>query len=366
MNNKNRIPSLDGLRGIAIILVVLGHAFREVSKFLDIANLGVRVFFVISAYLIVRILKEDVEKGRFSIATFYFKRITRTFPAFYAYLIGVYLLLNNLEMFQWSQFWRAPIYLENYHPRHLWERPQWFVGHSWSLAVEEQFYVGIAILFAFLNKKRMSQKQLLRVLVGVIMVVPFIRGMYLYDKEFIPLFLKGSIHRSFETVADALAIGGVLALLPQKRIQNCKIVLFFKNRLGLLMGVILFLQLLNSSFTVKIFGLLPRYSYNCLGISVINIAIAIMLFCVMNAPNQTYFAKFLNQKGLTYIGLWSYSIYLWQQLWLFSWEFPLVIKLLGTLSCAVVSYYGIEIKFLTWRNTLLSQNEKNKNQYNTQ
>lgn len=95
----NRIPSLDGLRAVSILMVVFGHAFRGCFKLIDIANLGVRIFFIISAYLIVGILYRDVKSNTFSIKTFYFKRLVRTFPAFYTYLIIVFIVLVSLNFF---------------------------------------------------------------------------------------------------------------------------------------------------------------------------------------------------------------------------------------------------------------------------
>lgn len=358
-NVVNRIPSLDGLRGLSILLVVFGHAFKELSRVIDIANLGVRIFFVISAYLIVGILYNDVVKERFSIKSFYFKRIMRTFPAFYFYLIIVFIFLNFKGIFNWEQFWRAPIYLENYHPRHLWEQTQWFVGHSWSLAVEEQFYLLVAILFFFFNKQSVSKSGLIKVLLLVVLLIPIIRIGYLFGKDFIPIFLTGSIHRSFETVADSLAVGGLLALLPKEKIANNKVVIFFSDKLVLLFGLILSFQFLNGSYIVSLIGLLPRYIYNLSGITLINLGIAVLVFLTIKFPMQTIFAKALNQKWIMYIGLWSYSIYLWQQLWLFKWEIPLFFKLLGILVCSLLSYYLIEIKFLSWRDSYLKRNAKN-------
>ena len=358
INAVNRIPSLDGLRGLSILLVILGYAFKEISRVIDIANLGVRIFFVISAYLIVGILHNDVVKERFSIKTFYFKRIMRTFPAFYFYLIVVFIFLNFKEIFNWEQFWRAPIYLENYHPRHLWEQTQWFVGHSWSLAVEEQFYLLVAILFFFFNKQSVSKSGLIKVLLLVVLLIPIIRIGYLFGKDFIPIFLTGSIHRSFETVADSLAVGGLLALLPKERVVNNSIVKFFSNKLVLLFLLIVGVQFLNGSYVVKAVGLLPRYIYNLGGITLINFGIAVLVHLAIKFPSQSRFTKMLNQKWIMYIGLWSYSIYLWQQLWLFKWEIPLFFKLLGILVCSLLSYYFIEIKFLSWRDSYLKRNAK--------
>lgn len=125
-----RIKSLDGLRAISILLVLISHSFRGIKYYIDIGNLGVRMFFIISSYLIAGILLRDVIKNRFSIKTFYFKRLMRTFPAFYFYLGILALILIITDHFDWSQFWYSPIYLENYHPRSLWNENQWFTGHT--------------------------------------------------------------------------------------------------------------------------------------------------------------------------------------------------------------------------------------------
>lgn len=352
----NRIPSLDGLRAISILMVVFGHAFHSIGKYLDIANLGVRVFFIISAYLIVGILLRDVQKGQFSIKTFYFKRFSRTFPAFYIYLGILYFLLQFLNLFDWEQFWRAPVYLEDYHSRSIWNEKQWFVGHTWSLAVEEQFYIVIALIFLLLNQKIITQKQVLHIFILIVFAAPLIRVSYLFFNA-IPDVLRGSIHRSFETVADSLAVGGIMAILPLQKIIESKYFLYFKNKIGLLILVILLFQFMNSSFAVAQFGLKIRYLYNLFGLTIINCSIGLLLLLVIQFPTATLFSRFLNRSFVIAIGLWSYSIYLWQQLWLYSWDFPLVYKFGGILLCSVISYYFIEVKFLTWRDALLKRNE---------
>jgi peptidoglycan/LPS O-acetylase OafA/YrhL len=361
---KHRIPSLDGLRAISILMVVFGHAFKGCFKLIDIANLGVRIFFIISAYLIVGILYRDVNANKFSIKTFYFKRLIRTFPAFYVYLLIVVIVLLYFEMFQFEQFWRAPIYLENYHPRSLWNNMQWFVGHTWSLAVEEQFYVLIALMFLAYYKKWITYKQLFAIFIFIVIVTPLIRVSYLYFKD-IPDVLKGSIHRSFETVADSLALGGILAILPKERMLNSKTFLFLKNKIFLLVVFLLFFQMLNSSILVANFGLKMRYIYNLFGLTSINLIIVVLIFILINLNIKSKLAIFLNNPIIKTIGLWSYSIYLWQQIWLYSWEIPLPVKFLGIFTSSVLSYYLIEKKFLAWRDSYLTKNETNKNRNNT-
>lgn len=303
-NKSNRIPSLDGLRAISILMVVFGHAFH--FRLIDIANLGVRMFFIISSFLIVGILLKDVEKKRFSIKQFYFKRLMRTFPAFYVYLLLLFCVLNCLNIFEWEQFWRAPVYLENYHSRSIWNDKQWFVGHTWSLAVEEQFYIVVALLFLMVNNKYINTNKLITILITIIIVIPFIRVSYMFV-SWIPDVFRGSIHRSFETVADSLAIGGMMALVADKVI-NSRTYAFLKDKILLLLVVILAIQFLNSSYLVEVIGLRVRYIYNFFGLTVINFSMAMIMMVLIYNPNRNFITKLLNTKFFITIGLWSYSI----------------------------------------------------------
>lgn len=349
---ENRIPSLDGIRAISILMVVFGHAFKGYFKLIDIANLGVRIFFIISAYLIVGILFRDVNLNRFSIKTFYFKRLIRTFPAFYVYLLIVVIVLLYFEMFQFEQFWRAPIYLENYHPRSLWNNNQWFVGHTWSLAVEEQFYILIALMFMLFNRKVINYNQLLKIFLAIVVITPLIRVSYLFVHA-IPDVFRGSLHRSFETVADSLAMGGILAIITKEKIINSKIFKFLKDKILILILMLFFFQMLNSSLLVELFGLKIRYFYNFVGLTIINCIITLLIFILINKDRTSTFFCFLNNPIMKTIGLWSYSIYLWQQIWLYSWDIPLYLKFIGIIISSVISYYLIEKKFLSWRDIYL-------------
>lgn len=352
-NIIKRKSSLDGLRAISIFMVLYDHAFRP--KFIHFGTLGVTVFFIISSYLIVGLLIRDVDNNKFSLKNFYFKRVLRIFPAYYFYLLILAIVLLLLKIFNWNQFWRAPLFLVNYQPRSDWFFPQWFVGHSWSLAVEEQFYILIAILFYFVNKQLLNKQRLLYILIIIVFLSPLIRVVYLYF-TFIPDLLRGSIHRSFETVADSLAIGGIIAIAESSIIKN-KWFTYFKNKTLPLIIIILLLMLSNSSELVLKYGLKIRYFYNFLGLTIINICIGLIMMIYVYYSNENRIAKFLNHKIMVTIGLWSYSIYLWQQIWLYSWNFSVFYKFLGIFVCAVLSYYFIEIPFLRIRDNYLKNNK---------
>lgn len=349
-----RIPSLDGLRFISILLVVIGHSKFDLYD-MNYANLGVRIFFVISAYLIIGILYRDVKKKEFSIQKFYFKRIMRTFPAYYTYLLVTALFLSFINYFEWNQFWRSIVYLENYHPRGLWTDKQWFVGHSWSLAVEEQFYVISALIFSLFNKKVINKKKLNRLMILTVAIVPLIRLVYIFGKDFFPDILLQSTGRSFETVADSLAVGAII-YLNEKRIQSLKIFQFFAKNIYLCIFLIIFIEFFRSEIIPTELKFEFRIIYYFIGQTIVNLVIGlIVLITIRYQPDESFLSKILNNSFSVKIGMMSYSIYLWQQIWLYNWNINLAAKYFGIFLTASISYYFIEKPFLKLRDIFLQK-----------
>jgi peptidoglycan/LPS O-acetylase OafA/YrhL len=284
---------------------------------------------------------------------FYFKRILRTFPAFYFYLTITAIVLLLLGIFEISQFWRAPLYLENYHPRSSWTKLQWFVGHSWSLAVEEQFYLLSAILYYILRRKANLKKEISKWLFAVVFIVPCIRFFYILIPG-IPILLTGSIHRSFETVADSLAIGGLAYLFRNeiicyhsfKKLERNNSIIFF-------VCFVFLLQFLGSKYIIGVVGYLPRIFYNGIGISILQVIIALLMIIFIN-KKKDFLWKILNNKITIWVGKLSYSIYLWQQIWFYSgWSFNLWERMFGIFVCSAVTYYFIELPAIKWRDSKL-------------
>ncbi len=138
--SKQRVPELDGLRGLAILLVVVSHAFILPAVMGGVV--GVTLFFVLSGYLITRLLLiERDEHGSISLSYFYGRRALRLFPALAVYLLvlAVLLSVSGLEAPIWDITWPPALYSSNYAQ---------ILGHdvfphrqTWSLAVEEHFYL---------------------------------------------------------------------------------------------------------------------------------------------------------------------------------------------------------------------------------
>ena len=160
----NYRPDIDGLRAVAVVSVLLFHA--DIGFFSG-GYVGVDVFFVISGYLITKIIRDDVLAGTFSYGDFYIRRARRLFPALFVtiaitFLVGAYLLIpyhlerlgaatvSSLFWFSNVLFWTESGYFDAdalYKP----------LLHTWSLSVEEQFYLFWPALVVFLAKLRGSK-----------------------------------------------------------------------------------------------------------------------------------------------------------------------------------------------------------------
>lgn len=170
--NQRVIPSLDGLRAVSIAFVLFGHLaqtrnFFQIDPNLTLAEFGVRVFFVISGYLITSILLAELNRrGSISLTRFYFRRTMRLFPAAYFFVGVLSLLAANriIHLERWDIAF-ALTYTTDFNNSRAWS-----VGHLWSLAVEEQFYLLWPITLRILGPLRAG-----RFLMGVLATAPFIR-----------------------------------------------------------------------------------------------------------------------------------------------------------------------------------------------
>ncbi len=206
LTNK-RIPGLDGLRAISIILVLGGHlagtrncySAALYGKFGDLANLGVRVFFVISGYLITTLLlKEYAKTQTVSLKNFYIRRTLRIFPAFYTFLLAMtFVQAWGLISLKSGDLLHAFTYTTNYH-----YDSSWWIGHTWSLSVEEQFYLLWPALLLLLGIRRG-----LFAAGALVFMAPVVRiaVWYLWPAQ------RAGIGWSFPTIADTIATGCLLA-----------------------------------------------------------------------------------------------------------------------------------------------------------
>lgn len=345
MSLQNRLPSLDGLRAFSIMLVCVGHIAGTVGApdFLlplhNLGNFGVKIFFVISGFLITYLLLIEREKtGEINLKEFYIRRTFRLFPAFYFFVFCMaaahYMGLIKL----WTgDLFHAATYTMNYH-----HDRNWWLNHTWSLAVEEQFYLLWPLLLLLIGKLNARTVAIL-----VIYIVPLIRALMWYGFEASP----SAMTREFQAVADALATGCVLAYLYK---SNTEIPRWFTSLWFYLVPMCMFIiPALLSKFHPPIFYIL--------GQSIINICAAALIWRFITVRKGLPF-KLLNWAPVVWIGTLSYSLYLWQEPFLNSWvrdwyaSWPINIVLV--FGFALFSYYAIEKPFMTMRKKFTGQVSK--------
>ena len=222
--------ALDGLRAIAVIMVFFQHYGAGHAFIFGWGWTGVDIFFVLSGFLITGILYDSQSKGH-RYRDFYIRRTLRIFPLYY-FVWATVLVLAPFAHWQWNIRWALwPAYLGNYarffflhqsgdpyrfdkltfgapvsswfgYPFHL------YIGHFWSLCVEEQFY----LIWPFVVYRVRKREKLIKICLAVIVLSPIARAAL--SVALSPDLLRMELfYRSLPTRLDALLIGGLIALL---------------------------------------------------------------------------------------------------------------------------------------------------------
>jgi Predicted acyltransferases len=325
-----RLSGLDGVRAIAVLMVLLGHAaglpqFPVVIRnllVLDIARFGVAIFFVLSGFLITTLLiDERNRRGRVSLRDFYLRRTIRIFPAAYLYIACAVVVASiGWATLKPGDVLHALTYTMDYH-----HDRGWALGHLWSLAVEEQFYLLWPLLFLWSGKRA-------AVVVGVIIALaPLVRVVAWMEWP----QARIGIDEEFQYVADSLATGCLAALLVHR---------FGKERLADAIPAAAYPLAALVAVMAASFSEWPSF-YLPVGATLVNIAIAVCLLGVVFRVNPGI-DRVLNSQVAVFIGTISYSLYLWQQIFLgrnvpLAREMlPLAIVLPFLAACA--SYFAVE------------------------
>jgi peptidoglycan/LPS O-acetylase OafA/YrhL len=337
-----RIPSLDGLRAISIALVLFSHlagtggfpVSAAAANPWSLGGFGVTVFFVISGFLITGLLLEELRRtNRIRLGRFYFRRTLRIFPPYFA-LLGALLVADRLGMIALNpgDLLHGATYTSNYH-----DARSWYVGHTWSLSVEEQFYLLWPAVLLFARTRRG-----LFIAAATILAVPVIR---VAEWELMRWAGHGVGYR-FETIADAIAAGCVLACARTRLHQLPVYTRFLSSRAFVIVPALAVAANLTHDHPLVAFGVAT---------AVINICLALCIdWCVTFHDGRI--GRVLNAAPLVFVGWISYSLYLWQQPFLnrdssaSTAQFPLNIVL--TLALALASYYVIERPSLQLRKRL--------------
>ncbi|MFT3956336.1 MAG: acyltransferase [Piscinibacter sp.] len=338
------MPGLDGLRAFSIVLVLLGH-LRGTQGFGsgpilaglgDVAHLGVGVFFVISGFLITSLLLDEQDNtGGISLSRFYIRRSLRIFPAFFAYLAALYcghvlgwIHLSTVDLLT------AVTYTANYNVDR-----SWYVGHIWSLSVEEQFYLlwPLAMLLVTPRKRQVW------VATAVLLVAPLVRiAMHVAIKSGPARDLE-----IFPAVSDAIAAGCLMALARGELLRH-----EWYRRITASGWIWLALV------PVLAVNRFDNYTVvNALG-SPFELGLLAILVEASSRRDHGPMAQVLNWGPVVFVGTLSYSLYLWQQPFLdrhcltVYCTYPL--NLVLAVACALASHLLLERPLLRLRKRFAS------------
>ncbi|HQX32581.1 MAG TPA: acyltransferase [Thauera sp.] len=342
------IPSLDGMRAFSIALVIFAHAastrlapaFLDRPAFTSLGNVGVRFFFIISGFLITTLLLRDIDRhGGIRIKLFYIRRALRILPAALFY-IGVMWMLYlggviDLTYHHLSETHVATAIPDLIHVLTFTANYQldynWYFNHQWSLSVEEQFYFlwPFALYFWGLRYG-------MRGVMVTILVVPFIRlGMYLIDRP------ELALSREFQAVCDSLAMG-CLAAITYNRLMDHPLVQKLTRWPAIPLGGLCIAIGYGAAFISRPLAYIA-------GQTLANFGIVLLLLHVISHP-RSLAGRVLNTRPLIALGVLSYSLYLWQEPFLYfrgtSWFTAFPQNIVLALAAASASYFLVERPFL--------------------
>jgi len=308
-----RIGVWDGWRGIAIFLVLCGHFYDIQGLWED--RLGVDVFFVLSGMLMSGILFEK----RLSLKDFYIRRLSRIYPVLFVYVLGIYFFSWTQDIsFNLSEVFSSLTFLRTYYPSepHIWSSGV-SVGHLWSLNVEEHSYLILSLISVLI---------ITRLNIAFILIVLAISSMLL------------SFYNYFRLPAEDLKLYLI-------RTECAVVFIFFSAGYGLLKR--------QKGWTVPtitvplcFFGSVFCYIDSLPIWLTFTISPLLLAVAVNHLDGVPLLIKMmLSFSALRYLGIYSYSIYIWQQFFFeFHWIFPLPMTAVALFAIIVgiMSYYLIE------------------------
>ncbi len=344
---KRRIVELDGLRGVAVGLVVLSHTqsmmpgqvYSGLLAPLDViasGRLGVLIFFVLSGYLITNILiDERARTGAISIRHFYYRRVLRIFPASYCYILIIALLaLAGIAHVSALQVGLAAFQIQNYAAALFGPdgtgpfEGKRVLGHFWTLALEEQFYwIWPFVLVKF-------RKQAPVILIVIVALLPLVRiASYLLWPT-----TRLSLTSMFHTAIDPIAIGALLALWQDRawallqRIPD--------HAITLVIGV---LFLVTPLVALRLEG---AWTFTC-GPAIEASIAAAMVAMLIRRPDF-WLSRVMRWRPLQFLGAISFSLYLWQEVFCLrgaTFAMPPLAAIPVSILVATLSCYLIERPF---------------------
>lgn len=335
----HHIPALDGVRGLAVSLVVLQHSGLAVG-----GRIGVDLFFVLSGFLITGILlREQDETGRIGLRNFYARRVLRLFPALFLMVVVVTAFVAIVHPTQlWMTVQNAgSILLYFFNWVLVWQMPdatlhQSMFSHVWSLSVEEQFYLLWPLVLIIAARFRAPHTVLATIIAAGILYPAIGRAAIADSAPELQIYFRSDMR------FDGLMFGAAVALLT----QTCHSRPRFSTLLAILGWAALAIILVMARTELLETGALYQW-----GFTLVNFCGAALIASLVWCPAQQL-QKLMSLAWLRWLGVISYGIYLWH--WpVFRALRPLeggwtrkVTEIALSILIAALSYYLMERRFL--------------------
>ncbi len=310
----SRVPELDGVRGLAILLVIAFHTFKradaftenpilhQISAFTQIGWAGVDVFFVLSGFLITGILLKTRENPHY-FKNFYVRRILRIFPLYYLVIIALLIFLPQLDDGPGQK--TQPLW-----PFFLLYAQNWlyifkpglslFLGFTWSLAIEEQFYLLWPALVFFLKKRAL-------VLTGLaIILASFLLRLVLTLAPFKIENLKNFFYYGTITRFEGLIFGGLIALvfytggIWKERFTRWAAPVFWVS-----LGLFTVISVTGTPSPTSNNNLMTIYGYTLLVLIT-----GSLIVLLSTQPETSFIRRIFRNRGLLFFGKYSYAMYM--------------------------------------------------------
>jgi len=333
-NIVKKDKSIEGIRALAILLVIAAHA--GILGF-EAGFIGVDIFFVISGFLITRLLIQEIqEKGSISFSNFYIRRLQRLLPALIVVIVTTGIALSHtlpkheqlahIEAGASASVWTSNIYF-------AFSTIDYFgtdaslnaFTHTWSLGVEEQFYIiwPALIMLLWCYKRSLTS---LALLLSVIAVISFLSCMYLSMFSPIKAFYLMPLR------AWQFALGGLVFFLLEKHyINKCN---FLWGYIGLALLLLALVAIDKNQTYPSLLAVLPT------------IATALIIYGCLNGT-PFFFKKHLSTDFMQLLGKTSYSWYLWH------WPILIIGKILfaseSIITNMILCMFAWMLAFLTFR-----------------
>ncbi|TIV70592.1 MAG: acyltransferase [Mesorhizobium sp.] len=317
---RTRLAYLDGWRGLSIALVLIGHFFPVPG--INLGVLGVEFFFVLSGRLMGEILFIE----RFPLKKFFKRRFSRIYPALLVFVVAAMIGLSGTFIaFKWKAALTALTFTYNY--AGILINRAGALDHIWSLAIEEHSYVILALISVVVS----GRGNVVRLLVALA-VLAMANGAISYwvlGMDYETSYWRTDVH-----IASILLSAAICLLKADGRLPA-----FLRNRhvaLGAAAGaVLLFLDPV------------PTPVHYLLGVPLLALAVNALDFA------GGYLTGLLSSRPMVMLGLWSYSLYLWQQpFYKFVYDRGVtpIPMLAAVFACALASYYIVEKPARGWLN----------------